>query len=162
MHLIVLKEQSCLAVLHELSVLLQCVAAKLQKLLIVVEQDSGGSLLIVAVVARVKYFYPDLTLLVEVARSNSIARGSRSEVDGNDVRVGTVFLEKSHLNLNGKLLFKSLSVMAFRTRVEERSRFEEPRAKLPSVPEEIKVRVPEPIKFRTDENVHKQKAEEHE
>lgn len=73
--------------------------------------------------------------------------------------MGAVFLEKSHLNLNGNLLFKSLSVMAFRSRMEERTRYEEPRGKFPLVPEEIKSRPTELTKLRADENLHKQRNE---
>ena len=52
--------------------------------------------------------------------------------------------------------------MAFRSRVEERIRYEEPRGKISNVPEEIKFRAPEPIKPRADENLHKQRNEDHE
>lgn len=92
-HLVVLEQQGCLSVLDQLRVFLQGVAPELQELLVVVEQDRRGGLLVVAVIARVEHLDPDLALLVEVSGRDGVARRASPEVYRNNMRVGTVLLQ---------------------------------------------------------------------
>lgn len=92
-HFVVLEEEGRLAVLNELRVFLEGVAPELQELLVVVEQDGCGGLLVVAVVARVEHLDPHLALLVEVPGSDGVAGGASAEVNGDNVGVCAVFLQ---------------------------------------------------------------------
>lgn len=82
----VLEEEGGLAVVEHLGVAVEGVAAELEEVAVVVEEDAGGRLLVVALVARVEYLDAVLPVRLRLTRRNPEPRRPSSEVDRDHVR----------------------------------------------------------------------------
>jgi hypothetical protein len=72
MHLVALEQHGSVAVLNDLSVLLECVDSKLQELSVIIEKYGCWGFLIITAIAGVEHLYSYLSVLIEMFGGNRV------------------------------------------------------------------------------------------